>query len=63
MHCDCTRGMGMHACRPHMRVRTCGVAFNIMCFHTCGETRVDVFIGSAACVKMFVSAVALHVCE
>ena len=36
---------------PHMRVGTCEVAFVMGYSHTCGETRVD----------MFVSAVVLHV--
>ena len=37
---------------PHVQVGMCEVAFVIRCSHTCGDTRVDVFV----------SAVALHVC-
>ena len=31
--------------------------------HTWGKTRVDVYVSVAALVEMFVSAVALYVCE
>ena len=46
-----------------MQVSTCEVAFDIRCDQTCWETRVDVFVSPVARVKMFVGAVALHLCE
>ena len=33
---------------PHARIHTCEVTFNSMGGHTCGETRVDVFVNAAA---------------
>ena len=46
-----------------MRFRMCGMAFEIRCVHSCGETHVHVFVRAVARVELFVSAVSLPVCE
>ena len=38
--CECAGSIS-----PDVRVGTCTVAFLIRCSHTCGETRVDMFVG------------------
>ena len=51
---DTWRGCGiLDSISPHVRLRTCDVAFVTKYGHTCGDTRVDVFV----------SAVASHVWE
>ena len=46
-----------------MRVRKCEVACGVRRYHTCGDTCVDVLVSVVARVEIFVSAVALYVCE
>ena len=48
--------------KPHLQIRPCEVAFETGCVHTCGETSVNVFVGTVVHVDIFVGAVALHVC-
>ena len=50
MHSDSTHGMGMHVecISPHIRIRTCEMAFVIRSVYTRGETDGDMFVGAAA---------------
>ena len=47
---------------PHAQICACEAAFDIGCVHTCGDTRVGVFVSAMARDEMFASAVALQMC-